>query len=80
MLWTIGTCHCPFLRTDYSLPVSSCAPKELLFQSCNDVISLHFLLLIHVHNSIIVEYDIKSKYLEEYSTIDKEGSEKLVAT
>ena len=76
----IGTHHCPFLRTDYSLPVSSHAPKGLLFHPCNDVISLDFLLFIHVHNSIIVEYDIKSKYLEEYSTVDKEGSEKLFAT
>ena len=76
----IGTHHCPFLRTDYSLPVSSHAPKGLLFPPCNDVISLDFLLFIHVHNSIIVEYDIKSKYLEEYSTVNKEGSEKLFAT
>ena len=29
--------------------------------------------------SIIVGYDIKSKYNEEYSTIDKVGSQKLVA-
>ena len=75
----IGTRQCPFLRTDYSLPASSHAPKGLLFHPCNDVISLDFLLFIHVHNSIIVEYDMKSKYLEEYSTVDKEGSEKLFA-
>ena len=29
--------------------------------------------------SIIVGYDIKSKYHEEYSTVDKVGSQKLVA-
>ena len=28
----------------------------------------------------IVEYDIKSKNSEEYSTVDKVGSEKLLAT
>ena len=76
MLRTLGTCHYPFPRTDYSLPVSSCPPRGLFFLSCNDVISLDFLLFIH--DSIIVEYDIKSNYPEEYSTVDKEGSEKLL--
>ena len=36
-----------------------------------------------VHKSIqkqIVEYDIKSKYPEEYSTVDKVGSEKTLAS
>ena len=28
----------------------------------------------------IVEYDIKSKYPEEYSTVDKVGSEKTLAS
>ena len=32
--------HCPFLRTDYSMPVSSCPPRGLSLLSCNDVISL----------------------------------------
>ena len=74
----IGTCHCPFLHTDYSLPVNSCPPKGLFFLSRNDVISINFRLLIH--DSIIVKYDIKSKYPEEYSTSDqKEGNEKHLA-
>ena len=77
MLQAIGTHHCPFLHTDYSLPVSSSPPRELFFLSCNDVISIDFRLFIH--DSIIVKYDMKSKYPEEYSTIDKEGSEKLLA-
>ena len=45
-----------------------------------------FLLFIYTYSinlETIVEYDIKSKYLEEYSTIDKVGrlinSEKLLA-
>ena len=29
--------------------------------------------------SIIVEYDVKGKYPEEYLTVDKERSEKLLA-
>ena len=28
---------------------------------------------------MIVEYDVRSKYSEEYSTVDKVGSEKLLA-
>ena len=36
---------------------------------------IDFRVFIHVY-SIIVEYDIKSKYPEEYSTVDKAGSEK----
>ena len=28
---------------------------------------------------IIIEYDVRSKYSEEYSTVDKVGSEKLLA-
>ena len=50
---TKGTCHCPFLRADYSLPVSSCPPRGLFYFSCNDVISLDFRLFIQ--NSIIVK-------------------------
>ena len=76
MLRTIGTRHCPFLHTEYSLPVSSRPPRELFFLSHNDVISIDFRLFIH--DSIIVKNDIKSKYPEEYSTIDKEGCEKLL--
>ena len=53
MLRTIGTCHCPFPRTDYSLPVSSFPPKGLFFLSCNDVISLDFRSFIH--DSVIVK-------------------------
>ena len=53
MLRTIGTRHCRFLRTDYSMPVSSCPPSGLSFLSCNDEISLDFRLFIHV--SIIVK-------------------------
>ena len=74
---TIGTLRCPFLYTDYSLPASSCPPRGLFFLPCNDVISLDFRLFIH--DSIIVEDDIKSKYAEEYSTVDKEGSQKFLA-
>ena len=53
MLLTIATCHCPFLCTDYSMPVSSCPPSGLSFLSCNDEISLDFRLL--KHDSIIVK-------------------------
>ena len=67
-----------------SLPFSSFfiasklkSSQRTIFLSCNDVISIDFRLFIH--DSIIVKYDIKSKYPEEYSTIDKEGSEKLLA-
>ena len=38
---------------------------------------IDFREFIHVL-SIIVEYDIKSKYPEEYSTADKVGNEKLL--
>lgn len=51
--------------------------QRTIFLSCNDVISLDFLLFIQ--DSIIVEYDIKSKYPEEYPTVDKAGSEKFLA-
>ena len=47
------TLHCPFLPTDYSLPVCSCPPRGLFFPYCNDVISLDFSLLIH--GSIIIK-------------------------
>ena len=29
--------------------------------------------------SIIIEYDVKGKYPEEYLTVDREGTEKLLA-
>ena len=53
----------------------------------NDVISLESrpLILVYLYTRIqsiqkqIVEYDIKSKYTEEYLTIDKAGREKLTA-
>ena len=42
-----------------------------------------FIYTYLINSETIVEYDIKSKYLEEYSTIDKVGrlinSEKLLA-
>ena len=41
MLRTTGIRHCLFLHTDYSLPVSLCPHRGLLFLSRNDVISLH---------------------------------------
>ena len=45
----------------------------------NDVISLKLIFMNFIHAiSIIVEYDIKSNYPEEYSTIDKVGGEKLL--
>ena len=31
-----------------------------------------------IHDSIIIEYDIKSKYPEEYSTIDKEAKGQFI--
>ena len=80
MLQTTGTRHYPFPRTDCSLPVSSCPPRGLFFLSCNDVIYLDFHLPVFIHNLIIVKYDIKSRYAEEYSTVDKEESEKLLAS
>ena len=53
----------------------------------NDVISLESspLIFMYLHTRTesiqgqIVEYDIKSKKPEEYSTVDKVGSEKLLA-
>ena len=72
--------HYPFRHTDYSLPVSSCPPRGLFFLSCNDVFYLDFHLPVFIHNSVIVKCDIKSKYPEEYLTVDKEGSEKLLAS
>ena len=39
---------------------------------------IDFRVFIHAY-SIIVEYDIESKYPEEYSTVDKGGSQKLLA-
>ena len=33
-----------------------------------------FIYTYSINSEAIVEYDIKSKYLEEYSTIDKVGS------
>ena len=53
----------------------------------NDVISLEWRPLIFVYlyartQSIqkqIVKYDIKSKYPEKYSTVDKVGRERLLA-
>ena len=45
----------------------------------NDVISLEMILVYLIHAySIIVEYDRKSKYSEEYSSVDKVGSGKLL--
>ena len=63
MLQAIGTHHCPFLHTDYSLPVSLSPPRELFFLSCNDVISIDFCLFIH--HSIIVKYDLNSSTIDE---------------
>ena len=54
--------------------------RGLFFLSCNDVIYLDFHLPVFVHNLIIVKYDIKSKHAEEYSTANKEGSEKPLAS
>ena len=59
----------------------------MFFLFGNDVISPKSRPLIFVYlylhtQSIqkqIVEYDIKSKYPEEYSTIDNVGNEKLLA-
>ena len=53
MLRTIGTRHYPFLRTDYSLPISSFPPRGLFFLSGNDVTSLDFYLFIP--DSIIIK-------------------------
>ena len=39
---------------------------------------IEFRVFIHTY-SIIVEFDIKSKFPEEYSTVDKVRSEKLLA-
>ena len=79
LIWPISI-HYPFLHTDYSLPASSCPPRGLFFLSCNDVIYLDFHLPVFIHNLIIVKYDIKRKYAEEYSTVDKEGNEKLLVS
>ena len=47
--------------------------------SDNEVTSLELIFREFIHVlSIIVEYDIKSKYPEEYSTADKVGNEKLL--
>ena len=48
----------------------------------NDLISLESRPLIFVYlytRSQIVKYDVKSKYPEEHSTVDKVGREKLIA-
>ena len=47
--------------------------------SDNEVTSLELIFVnLYMCLSIIVEYDIKSKYPEEYSTADKVGNEKLL--
>ena len=48
-----------------------------LWQWCN-FSQIDFRVFMHAY-SIIVEYDIKSKYPEEYSTVDKVESQKLLA-
>ena len=50
----------------------------------NNIISVESRHLIVVHTYLInsekiFEYDVKSKYSEEYSTVDKVGREKLSA-
>ena len=67
--------------SSYRLFVASKLMSRIgFFLSCNDVIYLDFHLPVFVHNLIIVKYDIKSKHAEEYSTANKEGSEKLLAS
>ena len=48
-----------------------------LWQSC-DFSWIDLRVFIHAF-SIIVKFDIKSKYPEEYSTVNKVGSEKTFA-
>ena len=67
--------------SSYRLFVASKLMSRIgFFLSCNDVIYLDFHLPVFVHNLIIVKYDIKSKHAEEYSTANKEGSEKPLAS
>ena len=67
--------------SSYRLFVASKLMSRIgFFLSCNDVIYLDFHLPVFVHNLIIVRYDIKSKHAEEYSTANKEGSEKPLAS
>ena len=51
-----------------------------VFFKCNfsQIEALDFLVFTHAYSKI-VEYDIKGKYPEEYSTVDKVRSEKLLA-
>ena len=57
--------------------------KKIILRSCPTPFSTPTKIKWSVPNSIqkqIVEYNIKSKYPEEYSIVDKVGSEKPLAS